>query len=318
MKLRPVRLLKEVPKLDYFRFHKLCFALSIALCLLSVVSIATKGFNFGVDFAGGILIEVKAPGGKANLAEMRSKLLDLGGDIALQEFGSPNEILIRAEQPPEGGERAVQEKVSAIQAALGPGYDYRRIEVVGPKVGGELIRQGIWAVTLSLGGILVYMAFRFGWRAGLAGVVAILHDCLTTVGLFSLTGMQFDLTVLSAVVTIAGISINDTVVIDDRIRENTRKYKAMDFRRLINLSVNETMSRTIVTNGLVFLTVLALVTMGGPVLWGFSVALLWGTIVGTYSTIYVAAPLEWYLANRGKAHHKKEVAAPGEAAPERP
>jgi preprotein translocase subunit SecF len=321
--LRPIRLLKEVPKLDYFRFHKLCFALSIVLCVISVVSIATKGFNFGVDFAGGILIEVRTPEAKADLAEMRAKLLALNyGDIALQEFGARNEVLIRAEQPPGGGEKEVQAAVAAIQGALGPGYEYRRIEVVGPKVGGELIKQGIWAVTLSLGGILLYMAFRFGWRAGLAGVVAILHDCLTTVGLFSITGMQFDLNVLSAVVTIAGISINDTVVVDDRIRENSRKYKTMDFRRLINLSVNETMSRTIVTNGLVLLTVLALVTMGGPVLWGFSVAMLWGCVVGTYSTIYVAAPLEWYLANRGKAHHQKEAAAPTEApteaAPERP
>jgi preprotein translocase SecF subunit len=303
---RPIRLLKSVPRLDYFRYHKLCFALSALLCVVSVVSIATKGFNFGVDFAGGILIEVRTPQ-RAELGEMRGKLLALElGDVALQEFGSANEILIRVERQ-EAGERAEQEAVKRIQEALGPGIEYRRIEIVGPKVGAELVRQGIWAVSLSLLGIMGYMAFRFGWRAGLSGVVAILHDCLTTVGLFSITGMQFDLTVLAAVVTIAGFSINDTVVIDDRIRENMRKYKRMDFRDLINRSVNETMARTVVTNGLVGLTVIALVTMGGPVLWGFSVALAWGVVVGTYSTIYVAAPLEWYLANRGAAHaHRAE------------
>lgn len=311
---RPIRLLKSVPNLDYFRYHKLCFALSTLLCVISVVSIATKGFNFGVDFAGGILIEVRTPE-KPDLGTMRGKLLDLElGDVALQEFGNANEILIRVERQ-AGGEKAEQEAIKRIQEVLGAGIDYRRIEIVGPKVGGELVRQGIWAVSLSLLGIMGYMAFRFGWRAGLSGVVAILHDCLTTVGLFSVTGMQFDLNVLAAVVTIAGFSINDTVVIDDRIRENMRKYKQMDFRDLINRSVNETMARTIVTNGLVGLAVLALLTMGGPVLWGFSVALAWGVVLGTYSTIYVAAPLEWYLANRGAAHARRHETRPASEQP---
>lgn len=275
MFFRPIRLLKTVPKLDYFRYHKFFFALSAVLCIVSVVSIATKGFNFGVDFAGGILIEVGTPQ-KADLGAMREKLLGLDlGDVALQEFGSANEVLIRVQRQ-EGGENAEQQAIKRIQEALGSEIDYRRIEIVGPKVGAELVRQGIWAVSLSLLGIMVYMGFRFGWRAGLSGVVAILHDCLTTVGLFSVTGMQFDLNVLAAVVTIAGFSINDTVVIDDRIRENMRKYKQMDFRDLINLSVNESMSRTLVTNGLVGLTVIALLVMGGPVLRDLSIALAWG------------------------------------------
>lgn len=190
--------------------------------------------------------------------------------------------------------------VQRIREALGPNLEYRRVEVVGPKVGRELVQDGVLAIVLSLAGILAYMAFRFGWRAGLSGVLAILHDCLTTIGLFSVTGLQFDLNTVAAVVTIAGFSINDTVVIDDRIRENSRKYKAMDFRDLINRSVNETMSRTIITNGLVLLAAIALVAFGGPVLFNFSLALLWGVIVGTYSTIYVAAPLEWYLSARGR------------------
>lgn len=300
--MRPVRLINKVPKLDYFRFHKLCFALSVALCLISVISIATRGLNFGVDFAGGILIEVRTQQ-TADLGAMRSALVALNlGDVSLQDFGSDRDVLIRVERQ-TGGEAAEEAAVQQIRAALGSAVEYRRVEVVGPKVGSELISNGIWAVVLSLGGILAYMAFRFGWRAGLSGVIAILHDCLTTVGFFSVTGLQFDLNTVAAVVTIAGFSINDTVVIDDRIRENSRKYKSMDFRDLINRSVNETMSRTIVTNGLVFLAVLALLVFGGPVLFGLSVALMWGVILGTYSTVYVAAPLEWYLSGRGKHVH---------------
>lgn len=303
---KPIQLLKAVPKLDYFRFHKLCFALSVALCVISVVSIATRGLNYGVDFAGGILIEARMPG-KVDLGDIRGKLNALNlGDVALQEFGG-NDLLIRVERQMD--EAAEQKALEAVRATLGQGVDYRRTEFVGPKVGAELVRAGILAVTLSLLGIMGYMAFRFGWRAGLSGVIAILHDCLTTVGLFSVTGVQFDLNVLAAVVTIAGFSINDTVVIDDRIRENLRKFKRMDFRDLINLSVNQTMARTIMTNGLVLLAVLPLLLFGGPVLFGFSFAMLWGVIVGTYSTIYVAAPLEWYLSARGQGHAGAEPAA---------
>lgn len=302
-----IRLLRAVPKLDYFRFHRLCFALSIALCLASVVSLATKGLNFGVDFAGGILIEARQTTGPIDIAALRSTLSALNlGDVALQEFGTPNDLLIRVER--QGSDEFERVALDRIRDVLGPGFEYRRIEVVGPKVGDELVIDGILAVTLSLLGIMGYMALRFGWRAGLSGVIAILHDCLTTVGLFSILGLQFDLNVLAAVVTIAGFSINDTVVIDDRIRENMRKFKRMDFRDLINRSVNETMARTVMTNGLVLLAVLALLWFGGPVLFGFSFALLWGVIVGTYSTIYVAAPLEWYLAKRGRALEKEQEA----------
>jgi preprotein translocase subunit SecF len=309
---RPVQLLKAVPKLDYFRFHKFCFALSIALCAISVASLIVRGLNYGVDFAGGILIEVRTEK-PADLAELRARLGVLNlGDVSLQEFGARNELLIRVERQ-AGGEAAEMAAVQSIRSTLGSGVEYRRVEVVGPKVGGELIIDGILAVTLSLAGIMAYMAFRFGWRAGLAGVIAILHDCLTTVGLFSVTGMQFDLNIVAAVVTIAGFSINDTVVIDDRIRENMRKYKRMDFRDLINLSVNETMARTIMTNGLVFLAVVAIVLFGGPVLAGFAIAMLWGVILGTYSTIYVASPLEWYLAQRGKVRTDDETAEAGSA-----
>jgi preprotein translocase subunit SecF len=380
---RPVRLVKTVPKLDYFRWHLVCFAVSIAMCVITAISLATRGLNLGVDFAGGVLMEMRT-GETVDMAALRAKLgaLDLG-DVSLQQFGSANDIGIRIERQPGGqacvdtanrvltarpatqgyrlvlvqgadggrlqmevpagaGRDDVQRAASsvalaeqqvqftpgrpvvinqsesqrvewcqqlaiiAVRDALGTGYELRRSEAVGPKVGAELAIDGILAVSCALGAILAYMAFRFGWRASVSGVIALLHDCWTTLGLFSITGMQFDLNVLAAIVTIAGFSINDTVVIDDRIRENLRRYKKLDFRSLINVSVNETMARTLMTNGLVFLAVLALVLFGGPVLWGFSIALLWGVAVGTYSTIYVAAPLEWYMAARGRNMPRRE------------
>lgn len=303
---------KAVHNFDYFRYHKLCFALSIVLCIGTAVSLATRGLNYGVDFAGGILMEVRTPG-PADLADMRAKLNDLNlGDVALQEFGSPNDTLIRVQRQ-GSSEQEEMAAVKQIQGVLGDQIEYRRIEVVGPKVGGELIRDAIWAVVLSLGGIMAYMAFRFGWRAGFTGVVALIHDCWTTLGLYSVTGLQFDLTSVAVIVTIAGFSINDTVVIDDRIRENLRKYKTMDFRDLINRSINETMARTIMTNGLLFLAVLALVIFGGQVLQNFSIAMLWGVVAGTYSTIYVAAPMEWYMSR--SHHHRSAAVARGEVAP---
>ncbi len=305
-------LFKAVHNFDYFRYHKLCFALSILLCIGTAVSLATRGLNYGVDFAGGILMEVRTPG-PADLADMRAKLNDLNlGDVALQEFGSPNDILIRVQRQ-GSSEQQEMAAVKQVQSVLGDRIEYRRIEVVGPKVGSELIRDAIWAVLLSIGGIMAYMAFRFGWRAGFTGIAALIHDCWTTLGLYSVTGLQFDLTSVAVIVTIAGFSINDTVVIDDRIRENLRKYKTMDFRDLINRSINETMARTIMTNGLLFLAVLALVIFGGQVLQNFSIAMLWGVVAGTYSTIYVAAPMEWYMS---RSHHRRSAAiARGEPAP---
>ena len=309
-----MRILRAVPTFDYFRFHKICFAVSIALTLITVGSLLTRGLNFGVDFAGGIVVEVRTQG-PANLADMRSKLnaLELG-DVNLQEFGSPSDVLIRVQQQRGATEQQEMAAVGKIRETLGNSVEYRRVEVVGPTVGAELIRDGIYAVVLSLLGILGYMALRFGIHAAMTGVIALLHDCITAVGLYSVTGVQFDLTSVAAIVAIAGFSINDTVVIDDRIRENLRKYKSMDFRDLINMSVNQTFARTLMTNGLLLLAVAALVAFGGQVLFGFSLAMLWGVVIGTYSTIYVAAPLEWYLSKR----HRKELAGESEAEKAKP
>jgi preprotein translocase subunit SecF len=270
------------------------------MVLASILSLATQGLNYGVDFAGGILIEVRMPT-DPDLSQMRRTLEALNiGSVQLQEFGAVRDVLIRVERQ-AGGENAEMAAVAQIRGALGPGIDYRRVEVVGPQVGQELVRAGAMAIGFSILGIMAYMAVRFGWRAGVSGSVALLHDCITTIGLFSIFQLEFDLNVLAAVMTIAGFSINDTVVIADRVRENERKYKALDFKALINLSVNETLSRTFMTNGLVLAAVLAILFLGGPVLSDLAIALVWGALIGTYSTVYVAAPLEWYLGRRGGA-----------------
>jgi preprotein translocase subunit SecF len=243
---------------------------------------------------------------------MRAKLDALNlGDVSLQEFGSPSDVLIRIAQQP-GGDAAQMKAIQAARNALGPGVEYRRVEVVGPSVGSELIRAGVLATALALAGIAVYVAFRFEWQFGIGAMVSIFHDVTTTVGLFALLQLEFNLTTLAAILTIAGYSINDTVVIYDRMRENMRKYRTMPFRELINISLNETLSRTILTVSTTTLAVLALLLFGGQVLRGFSIAMLWGMFIGTYSSLFVAAPLLYYIQPNRRAI-AKEAGEPGRA-----
>lgn len=295
MWLRPINFIPHSTKIDFVAFRFVAMALSVVLILGSLLLLPIRGLNFGIDFAGGIMIEVRTPGAEADLADMRDKLgkLDLG-EVALQTFGSPNDVLIRLQRQ-EGDEGADQRAIDKVRAALGPGVEYRRTEFVGPKVGAELIRAGTIAIVLSMVGIAVYIWFRFEWQFGVGAIVSLLHDVVSTVGIFSLLQLEFNLTTVAAVLTVAGYSINDTVVVFDRIRENLRKYKQMEMRQLLNLSVNETLSRTIMTSGTTLVAVLALYFFGGEVLRGFSFALAWGILVGTYSSVYVAAPFLIYL-----------------------
>ncbi|TAN54780.1 MAG: protein translocase subunit SecF, partial [Rhodospirillales bacterium] len=269
------RFLPQNTKFDFVSKRLIAYAFTTVLVIASCVSMATKGFNLGIDFAGGILMEVKSRGGPADLASMRATVSSLElGEVALQEFGAPDLILVRLQRQ-EGGEQAQQAAVVKVKSALGEGYDYRRTEFVGPKVGEELIRGGILAVVLSVLAIAVYVWFRFEWQFGVGALIATFHDVITTFGVFSLTGLEFNLTSVAAILTIVGYSINDTVVEYDRVRENLRKYKAMNTYDIINLSVNETLARTFLTGGTVFVSVLALLLFGGEVIRGFSVAMLW-------------------------------------------
>jgi preprotein translocase SecF subunit len=293
-------------------WHKAGFALSLLLTLSSIVLFATIGLNYGIDFIGGTLIEVRSTTGPANLAEMRQKIDALHlGEPSLQGFGPPTDVLIRLPRQP-GGDAAQEKAVQEVRQALGTEVDYRRVEVVGPSVGSELIRAGVIATILALLAIAIYIAFRFEWQFGVGGMVSTLHDVLTTVGLFALLQLEFNLTTLAAILTIAGYSVNDTVVIYDRIRESLRKYPRMPFRDLINLALNETLSRTILTVSTVALAVLALLFLGGPVLRGFSIAMLWGIVIGTYSSLFIAAPILYYVRPNRAA-----IARSGETVPAR-
>jgi preprotein translocase subunit SecF len=309
--MRPLIVIRRIPNIDFMGLHKLGFAFSALLTIGSIVLFLTQGLNFGIDFAGGTLIEVQTHG-PANLATMRSKLNGLGlGAVQLQGFGAANDVLIRVARQP-GNDQAQMAAVTKVQAALGAGVEYRRTEVVGPTVGAELIQAGVLATVLALVAIAAYVWLRFEWPFGVGAMLSTLHDTITTVGLFSLLQIEFNLTTLAAILTIAGYSVNDTVVIYDRVRETMRKYKTMDFRTLINKSLNETLSRTILTVSTVALAVLSLLIFGGEVLRGFSIAMLWGIVVGTYSSLFIAAPILHYIRPRRTRQAKESEKAPAE------
>jgi preprotein translocase subunit SecF len=309
--MRPVIVfLSKPPKFPFVRVHRLGFLLSLALMLASAGLLATRGLNFGIDFRGGIVMEVKTQSGPAHLDEMRSKLNALGlGEVSLQSFGAANDVLIRLPRQP-GGDAAQNRAAEMARAALGSGYDYRRTEVVGPKVGGELIHAGTIATVLATLAIAGYVWFRFEWQFGVGAVFSLFHDVFTALGLFSALQLEFNLATLAAILTIAGYSINDKVVIFDRVRENLRKYKVMALPDLLDLSLNETLSRTLMTSTVTALAVLALLIFGGAVIRGFSAAMLWGIVAGTYSSLFLAAPLLLYVKPRRAGSKAVPAATP--------
>ena len=275
------------------RFVALIF--SIVLILGSLSLLGGKGLNLGIDFLGGILVEVKTDG-PADVAGLRNKISNLGlGEVSIQEFGAPDDVLIRVQRQ-KGGDAQQQEAVAIISEAIKQEViEFRRTETVGPTVGAELKEAAILAVLLAIGAILLYVWFRFEWQFGLGAVIALSHDVLATIGLFSLLGLEFNLASVAALLTIAGYSINDTVVIYDRVRENMRRYKSMPLTELFNKSINETLARTVMTSVTTLLALLALVVLGGEVIRGFSIALIFGVLIGTYSSVALAVPTLLYL-----------------------
>jgi preprotein translocase subunit SecF len=271
------------------------YVMTAILIVVSLVSISTRGFNFGIDFAGGVLLEVRAEQ-TVDLGKLRGGLNDLGlGEVNITTFGDTGrDIMIRVPQQ-EGGDQAQNVALKKVQEKLGTGYEIRRTEVVGPKVGAELIINGALAVALAVSAIAVYVWFRFEWQFALGACLALCSDVITTLGVFSLFHMNFDLTSVAAVLTIAGYSVNDSIVVYDRVREMLRKYKKMPLPELLNLSVNRVLPRTLLTVFTVFLTVIALLVFGGETLFGFSIAMLWGLFVGTFSSIRVGMPVLLYL-----------------------
>jgi len=312
--VRSFRLIPSDTSIPFMRFRKVGYAISAVLVLASLVLLPTKGLNLGIDFRGGTLIEVRMPGAAADLGAMRATLGGLGlGEVALQEFGAPDDVLIRIERQ-SGDDQAQQAAVGVVREALnaqfGEDIDYRRVEFVGPKVSEELFQAGALAVLFALIALLAYIWFRFEWQFSVGAIAALLHDALLTLGLFSLLGLEFNLSTVAAVMTIVGYSLNDTVVIYDRVRENLRRFKTMPLEALLDKSINDTLARTIMTSVTTLIALVALFIFGGPVIQGFTIALIWGVIVGTYSTIFIAAPILIHLNLRAEAVAPPEVATP--------
>ncbi len=277
---RPIRLVPANTTIDFVGRRVIAYILSGILILGSLVMLGTQGLNFGIDFRGGSLIEVRTDG-PADLASMRAALGSLNlGEVVLQEFGAEDEVLIRIQRQ-EGDEAEQIAAISAVQATLGESVEYRRTEFVGPTVGQELIEAGTLAVILAIAAILVYIWARFEWQFGLCAVAALVHDVVSTIGLFSLIQHEFNLATVAALLTIAGYSINDTVVVFDRVRENMRRYKRASMIEILNRSLNETLARTTMTSLTTLLALLALYFFGGAVIRDFSFALIWGVLIGT-------------------------------------
>ncbi|MDH5557982.1 MAG: protein translocase subunit SecF [Alphaproteobacteria bacterium] len=294
--MKKLRIVPADTAINFIGRRFIVFAFSAALVMGSLGISFTNGLNLGIDFLGGILLEVKTADAKADIGKLRSDLGALGlGEVSLQEFGSPDVVLIRVQRQ-EGGDKAQQAAITVIRDALGAQIsEYRRAETVGPTVGAELQESAMYAIGSAILAILVYIGFRFEWQFGVAAIIALIHDVLTTIGLFALFQLEFNLATVAAVLTIAGYSINDTVVVFDRVRENLRKYKKMPLTELFNLSINETLSRTTITSLTTLLALGALFVFGGEVISGFSIALIWGIVIGTYSSIALAVPVLLYL-----------------------
>jgi preprotein translocase subunit SecF len=307
------RLVPDVTNIPFMRFRTPAIVGSALVVLLALLLVVTVGLNRGIDFMGGILLEVRMPQA-ADLGAMRS-VLGSGefGAVQLQEFGEPTDVLIRIQQPAEVDERdapAVIERVKVtLEESFGGGIEYRRAEFVGPKVSEELLWDGVMATAIAIAGVLVYLWFRFEWQYGIGAIVTLVHDTAATIGFFVITGLQFDLSSVAAILTIIGYSLNDTVVVYDRVRENLRKYKRLPLVELIDKSLNDTLARTLVTGMTTLLALTALAVFGGEVIRSFTVAMIFGVVIGTYSSIFIGAPVLIYFKLRALPSDEKEEAA---------
>ena len=294
------------------RFRRISFPVSAMLSIVAILLYFFHGLNFGIDFIGGTLIEVQTKAGPADLAKMRATIGALQlGEFQLQQFGAPDDVLIRISEQP-GGDEAQQAAVQKVRNALGNEVDYRRVEVVGPSVSTELLAYGTIGLVLAIVAILIYLWFRFEWQFALGAMIANVHDIVLTVGFMSLTRVDFDLTSIAALLTILGYSLNDTVVIYDRIREMLRRYKRMPMPDLLNASVNATLSRSIVTHVTVAMSLLALLLFGGQAIHSFTATMMFGVVlVGTYTSVFIASPILIYLGvGRGRVGGAEEPESP--------
>lgn len=301
-----LRIVPDNTKIKFMWLRKVSFPLSIVLVIASIAAFFTVGLNYGIDFKGGTIIEIKTDG-PADVASIRSDLSSLNlGDVQVQEFGGSDDILIRVEEQP-GGELAQQAVIGKVRTIFeGQEVDFRRVEVVGPRVSGELAQAGAIAVAASLLAILFYIWFRFEWQFAVGAILTTANDVVITIGLFVLLQLDFSLSSIAAVLTIIGYSLNDTVVVYDRIRENLRKYKKRPLTEVLDMSINETLSRTTMTSLTTLLALFALYIFGGEVIQSFTLAMIFGIVIGTYSSIFLAAPFLILFNLRAEAMSPKD------------
>ena len=277
--------------INFSKFYKLFNLISTALVVVSILLLFFKGLNFGVDFKGGTLIELRANDNKINIASLRDSFNNMNlGDVNIKKFGNDKDFLIKIEQR-DTSSNAIEIIKKDLSNAIGNSFNFRRVENVGPKVSSELLKSGIIAIALSLAAMLFYIWVRFEWQFSLGAILALFHDVIITLGFFSLFNLEINLSIVAAILTIVGYSMNDTVVIYDRVRENLRKFSDIKIFELTNISINETLSRTIITSVTTLLALVSIYLFGGEILKGFSLAMIMGVIFGTYSSIYIANPV---------------------------
>ena len=279
-------------KFNFNKYFKVFNIFSFVLVIISVALLIFKGLNFGVDFKGGTLIELRATDKQITISQIRQSFLNMNlGDVTVKEFGKNNDFLIKFEKKENSNKNLIVQIKEDLTKSLGPGFNFRRVESVGPKVSSELLRSGIIAIGLSLVAMLIYIWIRFEWQFSIGAILALFHDVLLTLGIFSLFSLEINLSIVAAVLTIVGYSMNDTVVIFDRVRENLKKFSDIKIFDLTNISINETLSRTIITSVTTLLALVSIYVFGGEILKGFSLAMILGVIFGTYSSIYIANPI---------------------------
>jgi preprotein translocase subunit SecF len=290
-------------KIDFMGVHKLVIFISIISIIISIALVFTRGLNFGIDFSGGVLIEARLAE-RADITEIRNLLSEETlGEISIQNFDE-KDLMIRVSSSKDRDQNAIIKRIQEILNNNFDNIEYRKVDFVGPQVGKELITNGFLSLFLSFVFIMIYIWVRFDWQFGLGAILALIHDAALMFGFFSLSGLEFNLSSIAAVLTIIGYSINDSVVIYDRVRENLRKYKKMDLAELLNISINSTLSRTALTAGVTLASLFALIIYGGDVLKSFSIAVFFGIIIGTYSSIYISAPILLYMDPRKKDEKK--------------
>ena len=297
----------EKNNIPFNLFYKKFNYLSLFLIFVSILFLLFKGLNYGVDFKGGTLIELRTNDNTISISDLRKSFTDMNlGDVSVKNFGNDNDFIVKFEKKENLEENFIENLKVELKKDLGNSFNFRRVESVGPKVSSELLKSGILAILLSLGAMLIYIWIRFEWQFSLGAIAAIFHDVIITLGFFSILNLEINLSIVAAVLTIVGYSMNDTVVIFDRVRENLKKFSDIKIFDLTNISINETLSRTIITSATTLLALLSIFIFGGEILKGFSFAMILGVIIGTYSSIYIANPILVMLKVSQKTILKEE------------